>query len=239
MKGGKKMASNSRKGSGRKTGPKTKNVKARKVAAYTPFIEEIITPPAIWITLEAKRVLDAYVKLCGQEISGLGKVTQLEGNRFLIEELYLFEQTVSAAKTDLSQDAIHDFLFEMDDRGLDPGVLKIWWHSHVNGTVFWSPQDKDTIRRIGAGEYMISVVANKRGDYLARFDIYRPVRWVWDNLELRVVVPEDDSIDELIAEEIAAKVNQSKVVYCQDYNQGVWQNPATTWGLEMNGAGID
>lgn len=170
--------------------------------------------PVVYITPKAKQMLDAYIKICPYEISGLGKVSRI-GNDFLIEEVYLFGQEVNSAKTDLSQDAIQSFLYETVKRNLDPSVLKLWWHSHANIAVSWSMQDKETINNFDAAEYMISVVGNKAGQHLVRLDIYRPVRVMLDDLELRLMVSPDDLLNKAIAQEIYEKVTLKQTTcYC-------------------------
>lgn len=158
----------------------------------------------VFISLEAKQKLDLYIKHTDSEISGLGEVKIFENN-FLIKNIYLFKQECTGITTDLSQEDIAKFLLESVQLGVDPSGLKLWWHSHVNMETFWSPTDKGTAGKFGNG-WMMSIVGNKKGDYLARFDLYSPIRLTIDNLKLEVFQSVSDELEEEIKKEIEEKV---------------------------------
>lgn len=167
-------------------------------------------PPRVLITPEAKQRLDMYISLCNEEISGLGRVSRF-GNDFLIEEVLLFSQEVTAGSTDLEEEDVSNFLLESVQAGLDPANLKLWWHSHVNGGCFWSGTDEGTAGRFANG-WMISVVGNKRGEYKVRIDLYEPVRITVDELDLQVYQAENFELRTRIQAEIAQKVRRKVVI---------------------------
>jgi hypothetical protein len=158
----------------------------------------------IFIASEAKQKLDLYIKHTDSEVSGLGTVAVIENN-FLIKDIYLFEQECTGSDTDLSQEDVAKLILESVRLGLDPSGLKLWWHSHVNMSTFWSPTDKATAGRFGNG-WMLSIVGNKNGDYLARLDLYNPIRLTIDNLKLEVYQSASDELIEKIKKEIKEKV---------------------------------
>ncbi len=99
------------------------------------MIGKVPNPPRVFITPEAKRMLDLYVTLCPLEISGLGTVERY-GRDFLITAVSLFPQEVTGGSTELDADTIQEFLLELVQSGKDPARYKLWWHSHGAGGTF-------------------------------------------------------------------------------------------------------
>lgn len=175
-----------------------------------PKAEQNRVLPKVFITPEAKRALDTYIDLCPLEISGLGKVMRV-GKIFLVYTVELFAQEVTAGSTDLDTETLQKFLLEIVKAGGNPEEYKLWWHSHVNGGCHWSQTDEDTCDRFKNG-WMLSVVANKHGEYLARLDIYEPVRITLDRLQFEVRAFADDELIAKLKEEVAAKVHERPVL---------------------------
>ena len=164
--------------------------------------------PVICVTLEARRAMDAYIRLCDDEISGLGWVSK-KGNDFCVEKADLFKQEVTGASTELSSDALHTFAYEAAKAGRSLAKVKGWWHSHVDMDTEWSFQDWETIENLGkmGADWFVSIVGNKSGKYNARLDVFKPVRWSFLDLDLRVLIPEDKTLDGAISAEISEKVS--------------------------------
>lgn len=180
--------------------------------------------PDIYITAHAKRKLDLYLQCASGEISGLGSVMR-SGDDFLIYDIHLFSQACSPTATDLKTDDIHQMLYQAVVDGLDPSVLKLWWHSHVNMSCFWSKTDEDTALQLAKGGWFLSIVGVKRGEYLCRLDIDQPVPITLDELELKVYYPVDDSLRAEIEKEVRAKVTvmpEPKVL--KPYVKGITQS---------------
>jgi hypothetical protein len=165
--------------------------------------------PIVFITPEAKRKLDSYIRLCNLEISGLGIVTKL-GVDLLVEDVFIFPQEVSAAHTDLDSGAIAMFLTELITKGVETKDIKLWWHSHAGGCSFWSHTDEDTIDKLG-NSWMLSIVGNKDGDYLARVDVYNPIRVTVDELKVETYIEREQELDTQIYFEIKRKVKVKKI----------------------------
>lgn len=181
------------------------------IERYAPGSGSCLTKrPEICITPEDYQRLFTYIKNCPQEISGLGCVRLDPMNDHLIlSDIMLFKQKVSGADTDLDQEAIGKLVTEMVMRDADPSTLKLWWHSHNSGSVFWSQhQDEKTIenlKRFGI-EYLISIVGNHAGDYICRLDIFKPVHVTIDNIPIRILETENASLKAQILGEIQEKV---------------------------------
>lgn len=161
-------------------------------------------PPVIFIMPEAKNFLDLYIKLCPEEISGLGEVRKI-GDSFLIERVHLLEQVVSAASTDLDQGDVSNFMVDAIRRGIDTEKIKLWWHSHVNGSCFWSSVDDATMDRFQNG-WMLAIVGNKHGEYKARLDLYEPLRLTIDEVPIQIYNEMDRALVAPVKAEIKKKV---------------------------------
>ncbi|MGB2761947.1 MAG: hypothetical protein WBC21_00155 [Minisyncoccales bacterium] len=159
--------------------------------------------PRAFILPEAKQKMDMYIQIAEGEISGLGKARQL-GRDFLAEEVFIFEQDSDFSTTELDSQAVSKWLTELVRQGKNPAEIKLWWHSH-DRDVFWSQKDNRTIDGF-ANKWMLSIVGNKRGDYLIRLDLYEPIRLTIDGLSLEIYYPENKTLKEEIEKEIKAKV---------------------------------
>ena len=185
-------------------------------------IESVV--PIIVITPEAKAKLDAYIGICKQEISGLGIVSRHPNWKFLIEDIILFSQEVTAGTTDLDEETLHQFLTEAVNQNLDPSVLKLWWHSHVNGSCFWSGIDTGTIDKALLGDdWMLSIVGNKKGEYKCRLDTYDPVRIALDELSLQLQQTVDVGLWKQLKAEVKEKVRKKKYTTYQAGGCGIWE----------------
>jgi len=159
--------------------------------------------PVVYIAEEVYRKLRMYADLCNSEISALGCATYKNGN-FTVDEIYLFEQTVTSGSTDISTGAVSKFLYEHIRSGKDPERIKFWWHSHAKMGVFWSATDEGTITRFNNG-WMLSTVSNKQGNHLVRLDIYEPLHLTL-NLPFEIVYNTNPDDCEEIWKEISDKV---------------------------------
>lgn len=162
--------------------------------------------PRVYITEEAKKRLDLYVKFApAGEISGLGCVEPKAGD-LLITDLFLFKQVSGPATTELDGEAVSNFLVEAITNGIDPSDLKLWWHSHGEMSVFWSGTDQATAGAFG-NQWMLCLVANKQGDVLVRLDLYEPVPITLDGLKLEILLEPDEELAREIEAEVEQKVS--------------------------------
>lgn len=167
--------------------------------------------PLVRITPEAKRRLDAYMRAVPTEVSGLCRVKQEGAGVFLITEVLLYEQEVTAGSTDIDQGAVATFLTDQVSAGKDVANLRGWWHKHPS-SLFWSPTDTDTITTLGS-EWMISIVGNTRGEYLVRLDLYKPVRLTLDGLQLHLSTAPLEKEEKEVAAEVKKKVREKVYTY--------------------------
>lgn len=127
--------------------------------------------PCVYYTIEAWNIISYLVEKCTQEVGWLGLVETLESGDYLITDIYIPEQEVHGAETDISSDAMAALTMELLDADKDPGKLFYWGHSHVSMSVSPSGQDEDQI-----DEYMehcdvfIRGIYNKKGE--SKVDIF-------------------------------------------------------------------
>jgi|GEM_PF-4574476 len=133
----------------------------------------------VLITDEAYLKLQAYIDLCEYEISGMGKVKIVDENTVLVEDVRLWKQKVTGTTSDLDQDTEPLFINELLASGENPNDWKLWWHSHADMNVFWSPTDIGTIKEImkvgvdgkrSGLDFLLSIVGNKKAEFRARID---------------------------------------------------------------------
>jgi hypothetical protein len=170
----------------------------------------LLNEPKVYIMPEAAKTLRAFIDLCSDEISGLGCVTRLGTFEFLITDLFILDQQVSMASTDLYKKAIAQFMMDRIQSGKDLEDIKLWWHSHVNMETFWSGTDVSTATGFANG-WMLSIVGNKHKRFLVRLDIYEPFPVLIDNIPLEIYF--DDKDPQIIArcsQEIKKKVRPGR-----------------------------
>lgn len=159
------------------------------------------------IELGSAMTIHYFTGLASGEINGLGEVEK-RGNDFIITKTFILEQKASGARVKIIPMALNRYVAQCED----PGKIKFEWHSHGSGSVFFSEHaDIPTIRR-WLGDFLISLVVNKRGDYLCRLELFKPF-YLCLKIPLLVVIPLgiDQELLSHCRQEITAKVNIGKL----------------------------
>jgi hypothetical protein len=130
--------------------------------------------PTLRATPEAWQKLWLYIRLAQGEVGGLASV-EGDGDDWLMTDLFLINQRATDIDTEIDPEAASLFLIDYMDRGADPSLLRLWWHSHARESCFWSADDEHTIDNWG-GEMLIALEGNKAGKFLCRLDRYEPRR---------------------------------------------------------------
>lgn len=122
------------------------------------------------------------------EVSGLGLVTLIDGV-FNVSRVFLPEQRCSMGYTKIGPEAQGRLMYSLYKQKLPIENLRFWWHTHGNGSVFWSGTDDDQAQQLAHsnGEWSLSLVINQRGDSLCRADLVRPVGVMLDELDISLV----------------------------------------------------
>ena len=139
----------------------------------------------LYLLPEVEERMRHYTNFAPGEVSGLGTVEEFNGG-FLVTDLFLPKQTCSPGGTELDQESVATLIMELDQAGVDTGSLRFWHHSHNNLDVFWSGTDESCINNLANGDYVLSLVTNKKGHMLARLDIFKPVRVTLDHLPVSI-----------------------------------------------------
>jgi hypothetical protein len=113
-----------------------------------------------------------------------------------VVNIWVPKQQNTPGSTETDPDDILQWLAEMHEAGIDPGQISMWHHSHASMDVFWSETDLGTIRRYAGDNLQWSVVTNVKGYARIRADLFKPVRFYWDNCDWEVEYPEIPGIDE-------------------------------------------
>ena len=119
-----------------------------------------------------------YCQAVGTEISGFGKtvVTKDENDKVtLIEvvDVMIFKQECTGGYTELSQDSLSNFLYELAKADENPAEWNLWWHTHNDFGVFWSGVDDANITRLIQTfnpVFLLSTCVNKKCDLIGRID---------------------------------------------------------------------
>jgi len=143
----------------------------QKDMSITPLKPAGMRIPAVYYTPEVWAVITLAVQHCTKEVGWLGMVTKLDNGDYLIDKIYIPEQTVSGAETDISADAMAALAAEIFAEGDDPSRLKYWGHSHVNMGVGPSGQDETQVEEyLDSHSVFLRGIYNKRGE--SKVDIY-------------------------------------------------------------------
>lgn len=156
------------------------------------------------VSVEVWQKLQTYVQLCHTEINGFGVIQRLNPHVFLLEDVFIFEQEASDVHVTVSSEVMHRRLYQLDQAGMKLSTIRFQWHSHVNMAAYMSDVDEANIDAY-PGDWMISLVANKRGEFEARLDVMKPLRLTLA-MAVEVVIGPSDSFSDVIRAEIAEKV---------------------------------
>ena len=169
-------------------------------------VEEDLVKPLLVIPEVIWKKLMSYVLSCPVEIQGFGTVTAQPHGQLVIDQVFILEQTASEVGVDADQFDLSRFIFEMTRRGDNPGRIKFQWHSHVNTEAFFSATDVGNIES-WQGDWLISLVANKRGEFNCRLDVLRPIR-IGVKLNPVFTSPISEELMQSATLEISQKVKQ-------------------------------
>ncbi|MFA5490967.1 MAG: hypothetical protein WC284_17450 [Candidimonas sp.] len=169
----------------------------------------IIVEPIAW------EKMNNYVGFCNYEVGWLGTVVEAAEDIYIIDDVFLFEQEVSAVTTSIDDESMSEFantlLAEPD--GLDKiNRLRFWGHSHVNMQVEPSGQDNDQMESFADSgyDYMIRGIANKHGDM--KFDVYDYRRGlIFSDIPWMINIPTSAELSSTILSEMESKVRLARV----------------------------
>lgn len=125
--------------------------------------------PKIVIPLRVLMDMFCYTTAAKNEVGGVGYIEEIDGELY-ISDIFLLKQKASAVDMTLDPLALNEFVGECER----PELVKLQWHSHGHGSVFFSSQDVKTISGYDM-PYAVSIVVNKNFDIRCRIDIFDPI----------------------------------------------------------------
>lgn len=192
--------------------------------------------PLVYYHRRAWEKMWKYIDLCSQEVGWLGTVEEIEGGNYYITDVFLLEQEVSGATTDIESDAIAHLALQLEEQGIDSSTLRFWGHSHVNMGVTPSGQDESqTQEYIEDCHYFIRGIYNKKRDMKVDvFDVDKGL--VFQRCDNKVFDPEySTEFTEQIQAEVTEKVKQK--TYYNNYGGNAGGSYRPNYGRPYN-AGI-
>lgn len=153
-----------------------------------------------------------YVELCEDEIGWLGYVEKLQDDQgYVVTDVFLLDQEVHGATTELSPDAIIKYYNELDDAGRENFLNKcrIWGHSHVNMSPSPSGQDDTQGAELSkdVNDFYIRLITNKKGEYNITF-YDKTIKAKVTTDEIVLYNPEGNELRKQIQQEIKDKVKR-------------------------------
>ena len=233
----------------------TTTYKNEFLTPHTPQTKIVFTgdlPNKIKVKPVALEKMHNYIQLCPEEIGWLGTVNVVN-DTYVIEDVLLFKQEVTAATTEIDENSlaqiVNDILVNNPEHGMAiANSLRFWGHSHVNMGVNPSGQDDAQMRVFNTQgvDYFIRGIGNKAGNL--RFDIYHYTKGIaYMDVEWTVVQSTDTAMKEAIKTEILEKVVKRSFTYAGYTGAGAstfpvarhGTTPATTGALYSAGTGVD
>lgn len=145
------------------------------------------------------------------EVTGFGTIKFCQQD-LIVDEIFLPRQTASPVKCETVPGALNDLILDsIEDNPARAGALRFRWHSHGSSPAFWSPTDEADIAA-WPGPWVVNLVMNISGEYLARFDIFQGVGIRNIPLDIHFIIPTPVEIQNACAEEVKTKVRKSDFV---------------------------
>tara|TARA_R100001377_G_C3181619_1_gene106861 strand:- start:345 stop:1190 length:846 start_codon:yes stop_codon:yes gene_type:complete len=120
----------------------TAGLEQRTSAIRGPGLSAATAEPVVYFQPEAYEKMVQIVEECQLEVGWFCSVSKLSKTDYLIEDVYLPHQEVTAVETDIPAEALEEAYLAMLEQGKDPSTLYAWFHSHVNMGVSPSGQDE-------------------------------------------------------------------------------------------------
>ena len=132
------------------------------------------------------------------EVIGLAHV-EIINRRIVVSNPFILPQTVTGSTCEIEQRDLVKFVGKYDEIG----KVKCVWHSHVEMSAFFSTCDRDTSQKLaalgtmmrGSESLFVSIVANVKGEYECRVDMFHPFMASLPG-EVRVVAPQIDGVED-------------------------------------------
>lgn len=156
-----------------------------------------------------------WVDLAKGEVSALGLVDEIRDDQtgmitaLRVTDILLVMQVCSPDETTMEPAAIAQLIMDLENQGIDSRKLRCWIHSHGCMSVFWSGTDDECIAGLANGEYLVSIVVNKKRDSMCRLDQYHPCHLFITDVAWGIYSPLPEALQKACLDEFQAKVTES------------------------------
>ena len=165
----------------------------------------------IQVDATAIQKLWLWTDLAQGEVSALGIVDEIKDKDtrkveiLRVTDFHLVNQICNDVETELDPEAIGQLMQEVDD----PARLRCWAHSHGTMGAFWSGTDDETISGLANGEWLLSLVVNKKREVMMRLDQFHPVHLYLEDVAFEVFYPATKGLEDQCRKEFKAKVTEA------------------------------
>lgn len=154
-----------------------KNTNAKTEIEYFEGSKPI---PRIIFPITTLAIMKHIVDTVPQEVGWLGYV-EVKGTDLIITDIYVPAQHVHGATCEIDEGkGLTDVCIKVMEENKDTAMVKFWGHSHGNGGV--SPSGQDKIQSMAMlkdlGDFMIRAICNKSGEMSIAY---------YDNINKRII----------------------------------------------------
>ncbi len=168
----------------------------------------------IQVEATAMQKLWLWTDMAKGEVSCLGLVDEVVNadskriTSLVVTDFFLVKQNCSYDETDMDIADVARLITEVESKGIDSRKFRCWAHSHGSMSVFWSGQDETCIAGLANGEWLLSLVVNKRRDAVMRLDQYHPSHMYLADVVWETKFPLVDGLAEACFSEFKSKVQE-------------------------------
>lgn len=183
-------------------------------------------PIKIQVDAVAMQKLWLWTDQAKGEVSALGLVDELRDaesgvlNGLLVTDFLLTKQVCSMDETTMDPAGVAELLMDLESRDVDTKKLRCWAHSHGGMSVFWSGQDDQCIEGLANGEWLLSLVVNKRRDSIMRLDQYHPAHLYMSDCVWEVHYRTADGLAEACFAEFKSQVTEASGLLMPNLRSG-------------------
>ena len=148
------------------------------------------------------------------EVAALGLVEEIRDadsgaiTTLLVTDLFLVKQQCSMDETTMDPQAVAALMIDLETKGIDSRKLRLWSHSHAGMSVFWSGTDDECVAGLANGEWLLSLVVNKKDETMMRLDQFHPCHLFLTDVTFELAYPMVDGLAAECLEEYKAKVTE-------------------------------
>ena len=148
----------------------------------------------------------------GAEIGGMAILEKDDNKDWIIKHPVILKQEVTSATCTLDKVELANYYTKsIMKHGKD--IKFLWWHSHGDGSVFWSGTDEEAIKEYKGGNWSVSLVVNTDAEYVLRLDYWNPIHSKLDELELEFIDEKEYKIPTSIINQVKKNVSERKSEY--------------------------